>query len=396
MPAESKQKGRATMTGSRFAIRVASVPLAVLMLGCAETQTYEPVYVQDLDPEPQPMLSAASDAQVTVFGEFPGRTEVPYYSRAMTSLLRHTFCEEGADFDPSLDQSGHKLVFASTRHSTQPNLYIKDIHGAAVTQLTSDPSADVQPSFSPDGEWVAFASDRAGNWDIWVIRTDGTQTVQVTHGPEDDIHPSWSPDGNRLVFCSLAREGGQWEMWIANATAGATKKFIGYGLFPEWAPDGNKVLFQRARERGSRWFSIWTINLDSHGEPRHPTEIVRATDHAAITPSWEPGGERVAYCTVATVPPANPDVASSCEVADIWVVDGDGRSRTRLTDGHTANFGPVWSAEGRIFFTSTRGGYENIWSLTPGETAPGGPVPVEGAISQGEVSAGASPEDRES
>jgi TolB protein len=206
--------------------------------------------------------------------------------------------------------------------------------------------------------------------------------VQVTRGPEDDVHPSWSPDGNQLVFCSLARGSGQWELWIADATAGATKSLIGYGLFPEWSPSGNVISFQRARQRGSRWFSIWTLEL-VNGEPRHPTEIASSTEYAMITPAWSPDGQKIAYCTVATTPPADTDRATPLEVADVWVVDVDGQSRVRLTDGHSANYGPVWSADGRVFFTSTRGGQENIWSLAPGACTPDDADPERGVISHG-------------
>lgn len=363
----------------------ALVGLPVLLMSLGPVGCQEPTPVQQfaaVNPEPRPMLSSSRDPQINVFGELPDRTEIPYFSRGNSSLLRHTFTEEGADFDADVDATGERLIFASTRHTMRPDLYIKSVDGTAVTQLTSDPSSDVQPAFSPNGQWVAFASDRAGNWDIWVIRVDGTQPVQVTRGPEDEVHPSWSPDSKQLVFCSLPRGSGQWELWLANAEAGATKTFIGYGVFPEWHPSEDVIAFQRARQRGSRWFSVWTIEL-VNGEPRHPTEIASSTDFAMISPSWSPDGSKMAYCSVATEPPADPDYATALEVADIWVVNVDGRSRIRLTDGHSANFGPVWSTDDRIFFTSSRGGYENIWSLVPGPRSEDGPVGGPGVISDG-------------
>jgi len=362
---------------------LAGLSILTLCVGFVGCQEPEPVAdIEPIEAEPRPILSSSRDPQITVFGELPDRTEVPYFSRENSSLLRHTFTEEGADFDANLELTGQKLIFASTRHTMRPDLYIKNVDGTAVTQLTSDPSSDVQPTFSPNGKWVAFASDRTGNWDIWVIRVDGTQPVQITRGPEDDVHPSWSPDGKQLVFCSLPRGSGQWELWIANATKGATKCLIGYGVFPEWAPSGDTITFQRARQRGSRWFSIWTIELVD-GEPRHPTEIASSADYALISPAWSPDGSKVAYCTVTTAPPADPDYATSLEIADIWVVNIDGRSRIRLTDGHSANFGPAWATDDRIFFTSTRGGHENIWSLVPGPREADDPMAAPGMISDG-------------
>ncbi|UCG15597.1 MAG: PD40 domain-containing protein [Phycisphaerales bacterium] len=349
------------------------------MGGCAEPESAQD---EQLTIEPRPMLSASRDAQITLFGELPDRGEIPFYSRGATSLLRHTFTEEGADFDPNVDPTGERMVFASTRHTIRPDLYVKNVDGTAVTQLTADPSSDVQPAFSPDGRRVAFASDRAGNWDIWVVGVDGTQPTQITRGPEDEVHPSWSPDGKQVVFCSLPPGSGQWEVWIADATAAATKSFIGYGVFPEWCPTHSVIAFQRARQRGSRWFSIWTVEL-VQGEPRHPTEIASSSEHALINPSWSPDGQKLTYCTVRTAPASDPDFATAVEIADVWIVNADGRSRTRLTDGHSSNYGPVWSNQGRIFFTSTRGGHENIWSLVPGQNPARDVGTEEGVISQG-------------
>jgi dipeptidyl aminopeptidase/acylaminoacyl peptidase len=95
-------------------------------------------------------------------------------------MEQHTFVAEGADFDVDVSPDGEWIVFSSTRHTMRPNLYLKTIHGRAVTQLTSDPAADVQPAFRPDGKGVTFASDRSGNWDLWMIGVDGGQPTQVT------------------------------------------------------------------------------------------------------------------------------------------------------------------------------------------------------------------------
>ncbi|MCK4658036.1 MAG: PD40 domain-containing protein [Phycisphaerae bacterium] len=352
-------------------IRVGGIAAIVLLGGFLLPACQEPAADPVLTasqapppPPPQPELAVSRDRQVTHFGELPGHGGIPYYSRASASLLRHTFVEEGADYDPDLNAGGERMLFCSTRHTPNPDLYIKGVLGTAVTQLTSDPSSDIHPQFSPDGTRVAFASNRAANWDIWIVGIDGQQPVQVTQGPADEVHPSWSPDGQRLVFCSLSPGGGQWELWVADAKAGATKRFIGYGVFPEWSPVDNLIVYQRARERGSRWFSIWTLEL-LDGEPRYPTEIVFSADFAAIAPTWSSDGSRIAFCAVASTPPPDADYATSEDTSDVWIVNIDGTGRVRLTDGHSRNFGPVWSPQGRVFFTSTRSGHENVWSIMP-------------------------------
>lgn len=347
--------------------------LVILMCDCGPTSDSTVLVVRQPS---RPTLSATRDSQVTLFGGLPRRGEVGYSGRSRGSMLQHSFAREGADFDCQVDRNGDRFVFSSTRHSENPDLYIKSVSGTAVTQLTSDPSSDIQPAFSPDDRRVVFASNRTGNWDIWIIGIDGQQPMQVTNTPMDEVHPSWSPDGTQVVYCALPQTTGQWELWISPAELHATSTFIGYGVFPEWSPVDDTILFQRSRERGSRWYSIWTIQLVD-GEPRYPTEIAASADHALVSPSWSRTGGRLAYTTVASLTSIDPEFGASYEVSDIWVIDSDGGSRIRLTDGHTANYSPAWSPSGRVYFTSSRSGNENIWSIMP-TTGITGSLPVAG------------------
>lgn len=315
------------------------------------------------------ILAAAGASEITMFGDIRAGFVPTYSARHTVSLIQHTFTEVGSDLDADVDSIGQRLVFSSTRHSTNPNLYIKNVDGLAVMQLTTDPASDVQPAFSPDGEQIAFASNRSGNWDIWIAGVNGGGPIQLTSGRADEIHPSWSPDGSQIVFCSLPARGGEWELWVADTRSGFTKRFVGYGLFPEWSPIGDTIVYQRARERGSRWFSIWTVTLEN-GEPGFPSEVAAGASHAMVLPTWSPDGTAIAYSAIETAslgPSAiGQPISPRLGVFDLWLMNADGRAKVRLTDGQSSSFGPTFAPNGRIFFTSSRIGYENIWSILPG------------------------------
>jgi Tol biopolymer transport system component len=297
---------------------------------------------------------------INLYGELPTRKPTPP-TDGMSNLQQVTFTREGADFDLSIDPTGKHIVFASTRHRPSSDIYMQKITGSTVTQVTTDLAEDRMPTFSPDGQKIAFCSDRSGNWDIYVKSIAGGQPVQITNEPGHEVHPSWSPDSRQLAFCSLSSQSGQWEIVVVDVDNPSNRRFIGTGLFPQFSPDGDKILFQRARYRGTRWFSVWTVDYID-GEGKRPTEIAASTNAAVINPAWSPDGKRIVFSTI-----INPTVDSRGRpnAADLWMINLDGSGRTRLTSDGYLNAQPLWGADGRIYFVSDRSGADNIWSLTP-------------------------------
>ena len=280
-----------------------------------------------------------------------------------SNVSQVTFASEGACSDPDINRDSTWMVFASTQHSTTSDIYLKPVIGRTLTQLTTDPGEDIMPAFHPSGRKIAFASNRAGNWDIYVMSIEGGQPMKVTESMDHELHPSWAPDGSRLVYCKLGSKSGRWEMWVVDTENPGVRRFLDYGLFPQWCPDvaRSKILFQRARQRGSRYFSVWTVDF-INGEAVHPTEIVSAGNAAVINPSWSPDGSRIVFVTV--VEPDTDIDTDSIEQSDVWIINLDGSGRTNLTNGRYANYQPVWSADRRVYFVSNRTGVDNIWAVS--------------------------------
>ncbi len=319
----------------------------------------KPMAISDSAPataSPGPLVSLygelQTDWQETAGGPWDGSSNVDQI----------TYATEGTCSDPDISRDGSRLVISSTQQSRTADIYYTSVPGRTLTQLTTNPADDIMPALHPSTSKMAFSSNRAGNWDIYIMSTEGGQPMKVTDEPEHELHPSWSPDGRHLIYCKLGSRSGRWEMWVVDTENPGVRRFLDYGLFPQWCPDvaRSKILFQRARQRGSRFFSIWTVDY-INGNAVHPTEIVSAGNAAVINPSWSPDGKRIIFVTVVQPDEGDDD---SIEQSDVWLISIDGSGRTNLTNGRYANYQPVWGANGRVFFVSDRTGVDNIWSVS--------------------------------
>lgn len=107
--------------------------------------------------------------------------------------------------------------------------------------------SDWAPAWSPDGQTIAFVSNRDGNMEIYAVSPDGSNLRRLTSHEADDWAPAWSPDGRRIAFWS-EREGGVAEVYVMDAD-GSNVRRITSGAHGDWnlawSPDGRRIAYTR-------------------------------------------------------------------------------------------------------------------------------------------------------
>ena len=131
-----------------------------------------------------------------------------------------------------------------------------------LTRLTLDEGLQTGATWSPDGRFIAYSSDRGGKYDIWIQQISGGDPIQVTKGPDQNWQPDWSPDGKYIAYRSEEGEGG---IYITPALGGAglQRKIASFGYYPRWSPDSSRILFLPAF--GFLGRTAYVVALD--GEP---------------------------------------------------------------------------------------------------------------------------------
>jgi Tol biopolymer transport system component/DNA-binding winged helix-turn-helix (wHTH) protein len=108
-------------------------------------------------------------------------------------------------------------------------------------QLTTNAGLDIHPSFSPQGDAVAFASDRSGTFELYVRGLPGSAAeVALTDDGRHNVQPAWSPDGRFIAYHSHGRGG----IWIMPARGGTPRQLAPEGSHPAWSADGRRIAFQ--------------------------------------------------------------------------------------------------------------------------------------------------------
>ncbi len=247
------------------------------------------------------------------------------------------------------------FAFASDRAGAG-DIFVLDDSGE-VRNLTDHPEADWQPAWSANGRTLAFTSHRTGNSDIWLLDVDSLdqdpEPRNLTQHWAWDYNPSWSPSGQSVAFVS--ERDGDPEIFIQNLAGDTAIQLTfneGLDHRPAWSPDGKYIAFAAVRNGAEE---IYRIRPDGTDEQLITTHAIQGT-----APTWSPDSQRLAFVGW-----------DENNQAGLYLLGPQLENQQLLYQGHSWLGSLNWSADGQwLTFTSWETGNHELFALPASGDAP--------------------------
>ena len=271
-------------------------------------------------------------------------------------------------------------IYVDQYQPLRSELMIADTDGSNPRKLVPGVEIDYNPSFSSDGQWVVFTSDRSGSADIVRTRVDGTAVERLTDSPAFDDQAALSPDNRSLAFVST-REGGSTDVYVMDLESRQVRNLtssLGGDFRPSWSPDGQTIAFSSDRGTGfphqdyprpaGRWehvqaADVYLINTDGTGLRQLTTD----PELMAGSPRWSSDGRRVVFYEMPVLGTFQAHFGgSSSSIVSVDVATGH---RTVHASGPGLKVSPHFIAPDRIAY-STKTRDSGTLNFTSGEASP--------------------------
>jgi Tol biopolymer transport system component/predicted Ser/Thr protein kinase len=216
-------------------------------------------------------------------------------------------------------------------------------------QITEQSGQELYPDISPDGNYIIYTKSVGEFQHIFLQRIGGGNAIDLTKDTKvDNYQPSFSPNGELIAFRS-ERDGGG--IFLMGSTGESVRRLTDFGYNPAWSPDGKKVLFatesvEHPYSRGTT-SQLWTADVEGG-------ETQKIYDGDAVQPRWSPNGKWIAYW----------GLPRGTGQRVIWIISASGGNPVMITKDNYINWSPTWSADGKyLYFSSSRGGSMNLWKV---------------------------------
>jgi Tol biopolymer transport system component len=235
----------------------------------------------------------------------------------------------GVDTQPSYSPDGSQIAFATNRDGNS-EIYIMNANGGNQFNLTNDSAEDLYPTWSSDGQWIIFTSDRDDNQEIYKIRTNGSDLTNLTNNTANDYQPTWVTDrglfssaGDRIAFAT-DRDGNQ-EIYVMTVDGLEPANITNNGgddFYPRATRSGARIVFVSTRD-GSQ--DVFVMSADGSDQANMSNNSAQDA-----YPSWSPDAEWITFAS-------NRD-----ENFDIFVMRSDGSEVFNLTNDSAQDLYPAW------------------------------------------------------
>ena len=310
-------------TRAAFASLAAAL-VSILSGGCGE------VPVGPLPGQPASSVSALENAgppgSMVFHSDRSGNREIWLMSPGGEDPQQLTD-DPASDYYPDISPDGRYVVFTSNRSGAKTDIFLLDRADGTTVNLTNTPAANEDwARFSPNGQQIAFHSDRTGNYEIYVLDLRDGATRQLTTYAGVDMWPDWSPDGKRLA---IRRDMDIYTLELATGQLTRLTNLPTLDQMAAWSPNGKQIAFMSSREG---YCSVFVMNADGSGQrnltPKDPGDANSAWCSRA--PSWTRNG-RILFMSFRPAHAGN---------NEIYIMNPDGTDQTRLTNVAGEDGGP--------------------------------------------------------